>query len=77
MKLHYDPETASLCVELQSRPSAETREITDDVRLDLHEAGRAVGLDIDHASAVLDLKRLEATGLPLKVTVIGAVRPQT
>ena len=77
MKLHYYPETDSLYVEFQSRPSAETREITADVRLDLDEAGRPVGLDIDHASAVLDLERLEATGLPLKATATGAVRPRT
>jgi uncharacterized protein YuzE len=55
VKLHYYPETDSLYVEFQERPSVDTREITVDVRLDLDAEGRPVGLDIDHASRVLDL----------------------
>jgi uncharacterized protein YuzE len=50
VKLHYDPETDSLYVEFQRRPSVDTRELAPDVRLDLDEKGRPVGLDIDHAS---------------------------
>jgi hypothetical protein len=34
------------------------------VRLDLDDEGRPVGLDIDHASSVLDLDTLETEGLP-------------
>ena len=66
MKLHYYPETDSLYVEFQERPSVDTREITVDVRLDLDAEGRPVGLDIDHASRVLDLDTLETKGLPLQ-----------
>ena len=64
MKLHYYPETDSLYVEFQERPSVDTREIAVDVRLDLDAEGRPVGLDIDHASRVLDLDTLETKGLP-------------
>ena len=35
MKLHYDPETASLYIELNAAPSAETREVSDGVNVDL------------------------------------------
>jgi uncharacterized protein YuzE len=66
VKLHYYPETDSLYVELQRRPSVDTREIAPDLRLDLDEQGRPIGLDIDHASEVLDLKTLETVGLPLQ-----------
>lgn len=66
MKLHYYPETDSLYVEFRQRPSVDTREIAPDVRLDLDEHDRPVGLDIDHASRVLDLDTLETTGLPLQ-----------
>jgi uncharacterized protein YuzE len=66
LKLHYYPETDSLYVEFQRRPSVDTREIATDVRLDLDERGRPVGLDIDHASSVLDLDTFEAEGLPLE-----------
>ena len=72
MKLYYYPETDSLYVEFQSRPAADTREVAEDVRLDLDEHGRPVGLDIDHASAILDLERLETAGLPVKTTAMSA-----
>ena len=69
MKLHYYyPETDSLYVEFQRRPSVATREIAPDVRLDLDEQGRPVGLDIDHASEILDLGTLESEALPLQPT---------
>ena len=66
VKLHYYPETDSLYVEFQSRPSVDTREIAADVRLDLDEQGRPVGLDIDRASTILDLETLDTVGLPLQ-----------
>jgi uncharacterized protein YuzE len=68
MKLHYYPESDSLYVEFQRRPSVATREIAPDVRLDLDAQGRPVGLDIDHAPAILDLETLESEGLPLQPT---------
>ena len=64
MRLFYYPETDSLYVEFQERPSVDTREIGPDIRLDLDEEGRPVGLDIDRASLSLDLKVLETQGLP-------------
>lgn len=64
MKLHYYAETGSLYVEFQRRASADTREISPDVRLDIDDQDRPVGLDIDHASTVLDLDTLEAEGFP-------------
>lgn len=65
MKLYYYPDTDSLYVEFQGRPSVDTREISTDVRLDLDDQGRPVGLDIDHASSVLELDTLETHGLPV------------
>jgi uncharacterized protein YuzE len=65
VKLHYYPETDSLYIEFQQRPSVDTREIAPDVRLDLDEQDRPVGLDIDHASTILDLETLDSVGLPL------------
>ena len=64
MRLFYYAETDSLYVEFQDRPSVDTREIGPDVRLDLDDEGRPVGLDIDHASRSLDLSILETHGLP-------------
>jgi uncharacterized protein YuzE len=76
VRLFYYPETDSLYVEFQDRPSVDTREIGPDIRLDVDEEGRPVGLDIDHASLSLDLNVLEARGLP-HVSVSGAAAPTT
>jgi uncharacterized protein YuzE len=65
MKLHYDQETDSLYIDLNSRPSADSREIQEGVVLDLDAKGKLVGIDIQHASEVLDLATLEAESLPI------------
>lgn len=64
MKLHYYPETDSLYIDLNSRPSADSREITDGLVIDFDAQGDIVGIDIDHASQKLDLRTLEAVSLP-------------
>ncbi len=66
MKLHYYPETDSLYINLNERPSVDSDEVAPGVVLDFDEKGRVVGIDIDHASEVLDLTTLEAVAIPLK-----------
>jgi uncharacterized protein YuzE len=71
MKLHYDRETDSLYIDLNARPSVDSREIQDGVVIDVDAQGRIVGIDIQHASQVLDLSTLETESLPtasLKLT---------
>jgi len=65
MKLHYYPETDSLYIDLNARPSAESREIADGLVVDFDAEGNIVGIDIDHASKKLDLSKLETESLPL------------
>ena len=64
MKLHYDQETDSLYIDLNSRPSADSREIQDGVVIDVDAKGKIVGIDIQHASEDLDLATLETDSLP-------------
>lgn len=64
MKLHYDPETDSLYIELKPTQGAEVREIADGLNVDLDAAGEVVGFDIDHASTRLDPTSLETVALP-------------
>ncbi len=71
MKLHYYPETDSLYIDLNSRPSADSREIADGLVVDFDAQGNIVGIDIDHASEKLDLKTLEATSLPAVATKLA------
>ena len=65
MRLHYYPETDSLYVELSERASVDSREVAPGVVLDFDNEGRLVGIDIDQASRVVDLSRLEANALPV------------
>jgi uncharacterized protein YuzE len=64
MKLHYDRETDSLYIDLNARPSVDSREVQDGVVIDLDDQGRIVGIDIQHASQILDLATLETESLP-------------
>jgi uncharacterized protein YuzE len=64
MKLHYYPETDSLYIDLNARPSSDSREVADGVVVDLDADGNIVGIDIQCASRRLDLKTLETQALP-------------
>jgi uncharacterized protein YuzE len=64
MKLHYDRETGSLYIDLNARPSVDSREIQDGVVVDFDAKGQMVGIDIQHASEVMDLSTLETESLP-------------
>ena len=64
MKLHYYPETDSLYIELKSAPGTQTREVVEGLVVDLDDKGEVVGFDIDHASAKLDLSKIETVSLP-------------
>lgn len=72
MKFHYYPETDSLYIELTENPSADSRELQPGIVLDLDAEGNLVGLDIDHASKVVDLSRLDITSLPLASISLSA-----
>jgi len=79
MRFNYYPETDSLYIDLAERPSTESQEIAPGVVLDFGADGRLVGIDIDHASEIVNLTRLEAVALPVGVPASGdapaAVKP--
>jgi uncharacterized protein YuzE len=64
MKLQYDRETDSLYIDLNARPSVDSREIQEGVVIDLDAKGKIVGIDIQHASEILDLATIETESLP-------------
>lgn len=64
MKLSYYQETDSLYIDLASRVSAESREISEGVVLDYDADGNLVGVDIDHASRKLNLRELVTSHMP-------------
>ena len=65
MKFHYYPETDSLYIDLAERVAADSEEVAPGVVLDFDAEGQLVGIDIDQASKIVDLSRLEAEALPL------------
>jgi uncharacterized protein YuzE len=71
MKLNYYPDTDSLYIDLAEQPSVESREISEGVVLDYDGAGNLVGIDIDRASAKVQLSRLVLSRLPATVETIA------
>lgn len=68
MKLSYYPDTDSLYIDLSERTSVDSREIAPGVVLDFDEKGTLVGIDIDHASKLLDLSKVETVAIPATST---------
>lgn len=71
MKFHYYQETDSLYIDLAERPGADSREVAPGVVLDFDAEGHLVGIDIDHASTIVSLGRLEAEALPVTSIAVG------
>ena len=65
MKLNYYPDTDSLYIDLSSKTNVESIEISEGVVLDYDEEGNLVGIDIDNASAKIDLKELILNRFPV------------
>ena len=72
MKLNYYKDTDSLYIDLSSKPSADSREISEGVVLDYDAAGNLVGIDIDHASRKIDLREVILNRLPSEIETVTA-----
>lgn len=69
MRIDYYAETDSLYIDLADKVGSDSREVAPGTALDFDESGRLVGIDIDHASEVVDLSRLDVEGVPIKTRV--------
>lgn len=70
------PETDSLYIELSNRPSVRPLEAAPGVVLDIDADGNLVGIDVDRASRIADLSRLEAQSLPLATLLVAPCQAQ-
>lgn len=71
MKFNYYPETDSLYISLIDKPSADSQEVATGIVLDFDADGNLVSIDIDHASHIADLSRLEAQALPITTIALA------
>jgi len=72
MKLNYYPETDSLYIDLSSKTSTETLEISEGIVIDYDEDGNITGIDIDNASRKVDLKEIILNKVPAQLQTITA-----
>ena len=70
MKINYYPDTDSLYIDLSSKSSSESVEISEGVVVDYDKNGHIVGIDIDNASSKLELNELILNKLPLEKQVL-------
>ena len=71
MKINYYPDTDSLYIDLSSKTSVVSREVSDGIVLDYDAEGNLVGIDIDHASVKLEIRELILSKLPAHVTQVA------
>ena len=71
MRTNYYPDTDSLYIDLSSKPSVDSREVSDGVVLDYDQEGNLTGIDIDQASMKLDINELILSKLPAEVTQVA------
>ena len=72
MKIAYYPETDSMYIDLSSKESSESTEVSPGVVIDYDSEGNIVGIDIDNASKKMDLKELILSKLPIDKQTIAA-----
>ncbi|MEW6238469.1 MAG: DUF2283 domain-containing protein [Candidatus Omnitrophota bacterium] len=72
MKLSYYKDTDSLYIDLISKPSVDSVEISEGVVVDYDEAGNIAGIDIDNASRKVDLREISLSKIPAEVEKLTA-----
>jgi uncharacterized protein YuzE len=72
MKLNYYPETDSLYIDLSSKQSKESVEISEGIVLDYDDDGHITGIDIDNASHKIDLNEIILNKVPSQLQAITA-----
>ncbi len=72
MKLSYYKDTDSLYIDLASKTSTESREISAGIVLDYDTEGNLVGIDIDNASTKVDLEEISLSKIPAEVEKLTA-----
>lgn len=65
MIFQYYPDTDMLYIKLADRISTESEEVASGIVLDFDEQNCVIGIEIEDASTLIDLSRLEVLALPV------------
>ena len=71
MKIQYFSDTDTLYIDLANRPSTESTVISESMIVDLDEAGKPVGITIEHYSQTAESTAIE-TVLPTLTATVAA-----
>ncbi len=71
MRINYYADTDSLYIDLSSKPSVDSREVSEGIVLDYDVDGNLVGIDIDQASTKLEINELVLNKLPAEVKQVA------
>ena len=74
MKIKYFEDTDTALLEFGDGISSETRELSEDIYLDLDEAGHVVSITVEHASHRSDLSEVSFLRMNKANKVVGPTR---
>ena len=71
MIFQYDRETDMLYIQLATGISTEAQEVAPGIVLDFDERNRVIGIEIEDATRLVDLSRLEVSALPISNLILS------
>ena len=75
MVFQYFPDTDMLYIELVKAVAVESEEVAPNIVLDFDENNRVIGVEIEDASRLVDVSRLEVSALPLSNLIVRSPVP--
>jgi uncharacterized protein YuzE len=75
MVFQYFPDTDMLYIELVKAVAVESEEVAPNIVLDFDEDSRVIGVEIEDASRLVDVSRLEVSALPLSDLIVRSPVP--
>ncbi len=72
MKISYYPETDSMYIDLSTKESVDSHEVSPGIVLDYDFEGNLTGIDIDNASTKMSLDQLILSKIPVSKQIIAA-----
>ena len=70
MVFQYFPDTDMLYIELVKAVAVESEEVAPNIVLDFDKNNRVIGVEIEDASRLVDVSRLEISELPLSDLIV-------